>query len=664
MANKMKEDEKNEKVIRGLLKLPANRRCINCNNLGPQYVCTNFWTFICTNCSGVHREFTHRVKSVSMAKFTSQEVSALQEGGNEHAREIYFKEWDPHRHSFPDSSNIDRLRDFIKHAYVDRRFTGERNVDRSPRTKGVREDYNENRKVELYCGGSRSPSYDLGRKWRHSSGEQNPGYDRSDHKRSSARFEVVDDRHRDDKFGNGNQNRRFEGHRFPDAPKAEGRSPNHQKDISLTNSLMVHPVKDVLDDDMPALQVGDPPKSDGAKAPRNSAQTQRTSLSSSTGCSDGNAAQLKRVNSGSLIAFSTEPEPAVVEAPQQADPQQQTPASAGGRDWASFGAADQQKTPQVAANANSLESALAQLSIPESAPVGIMSTLPVSGVDSSPKTQDGGQLPNQSINQQQQPLLFPVAGSQSINQPSSLSAVESLNNQTWTSPAPNVLGSLSVPAGTTPGHLFQIVTKQPQEASIGVSSEPSSADSKTSGRKELPEDLFTALYSSAPLSASGWQRGPHPVIGYGMIYPTGMTVPSYPQSAKSANPFDLTNEPAPLDAPMLPSMVSLQGSVPNMIAPRNLLRSCSFGAPSPRHMPSQQPSYLSSASPSPYMMQQVPSDMPHHIPTNMVPLVHQGIVGLGSNGSAFGSIGMDHHSAGQYSQPNTPNSAPGGNPFG
>lgn len=29
------------------------------------------------------REFTHRVKSVSMAKFTSQEVNALQEGGNQ-----------------------------------------------------------------------------------------------------------------------------------------------------------------------------------------------------------------------------------------------------------------------------------------------------------------------------------------------------------------------------------------------------------------------------------------------------------------------------------------------------------------------------------------------------------------------------------------------------
>ncbi|KAJ0985305.1 hypothetical protein J5N97_003661 [Dioscorea zingiberensis] len=78
-----KEEEKNEKIIRGLMKLPPNRKCINCNSLGPQYVCTNFWTFVCIACSGIHREFTHRVKSVSMAKFTKQEVEALQNGGNQ-----------------------------------------------------------------------------------------------------------------------------------------------------------------------------------------------------------------------------------------------------------------------------------------------------------------------------------------------------------------------------------------------------------------------------------------------------------------------------------------------------------------------------------------------------------------------------------------------------
>ncbi|KAF7801418.1 putative ADP-ribosylation factor GTPase-activating protein AGD14 isoform X1 [Senna tora] len=98
-----KEDERNEKIIRGLMKLPPNRRCINCNSLGPQYVCTNFWTFVCMTCSGIHREFTHRVKSVSMAKFTSQEVEALQNGGNQRARDIYLKDWDFQRQRLPDS---------------------------------------------------------------------------------------------------------------------------------------------------------------------------------------------------------------------------------------------------------------------------------------------------------------------------------------------------------------------------------------------------------------------------------------------------------------------------------------------------------------------------------------------------------------------------------
>lgn len=33
MASRIKEDEKNERTIRSLLKLPDNRRCINCNSL-------------------------------------------------------------------------------------------------------------------------------------------------------------------------------------------------------------------------------------------------------------------------------------------------------------------------------------------------------------------------------------------------------------------------------------------------------------------------------------------------------------------------------------------------------------------------------------------------------------------------------------------------------
>ncbi|KAL5651608.1 hypothetical protein ACJX0J_037066, partial [Zea mays] len=69
----------------------------------------------------------------SMAKFTSQEVSALQEGGNElpnilflpAAKEIYFKHWDL-QGPVIDSSDVHRLRNFIKNVYVERRYSDQR----------------------------------------------------------------------------------------------------------------------------------------------------------------------------------------------------------------------------------------------------------------------------------------------------------------------------------------------------------------------------------------------------------------------------------------------------------------------------------------------------------------------------------------------------------
>lgn len=36
------------------------------------------------------------------------------------------------------ASNVDRLRDFIKHVYVDKRFTGEKSYDKPPRAQVVK----------------------------------------------------------------------------------------------------------------------------------------------------------------------------------------------------------------------------------------------------------------------------------------------------------------------------------------------------------------------------------------------------------------------------------------------------------------------------------------------------------------------------------------------
>ncbi|KAL6331305.1 hypothetical protein AAG906_009733 [Vitis piasezkii] len=415
MANRMKEDEKNERIIRGLLKLPENRRCINCNSLGPQYVCTNFWTFVCTTCSGIHREFTHRVKSVSMAKFTSQEVSSLQRGGNERVKEFYFKEWDPQRHSFPDSSNIERLRDFIKHVYVDRRYSGERSFDKPPRVKmGDKEEPYENRKMDNYQGGSRSPPYEDSYDRRYSDqrspggrsddknfrygydGRRSPGSDlenrQGDYRRSPVRPEIVNDWRREDRFGNGRKSGR--------ETNLEGRSPDHQKDLDASSPPMVRPVREILGDNVSPLRVIEPPKANGGRVGDGFARTQRTASSSSLGSSNGNPGELKRENSGILIDFDADPEPPVAATvPQTQQPPVQTiaqPISSSNDNWASFDFATEAKVSQAPSNVNALETVLSQLSVPASVPghgsgvpnsggaptavpVGNVSVLPMSG---------------------------------------------------------------------------------------------------------------------------------------------------------------------------------------------------------------------------------------------------------------------------------------------
>uniref|UniRef100_A0A0A9DB93 Arf-GAP domain-containing protein n=1 Tax=Arundo donax TaxID=35708 RepID=A0A0A9DB93_ARUDO len=160
-AASRKEEERNERIVRGLLKLPPNRRCVNCNGLGPQYVCTSFWTFVCISCSGIHREFTHRVKSVSMSTFSTQEVEALQKGGNQRARESFLKDFDTQKTRLPDSSNIDSLREFIKAVYVERRYSGGRFSERPPRDKQSQKAHEEeHRKASSYHSFSQSPPYD------------------------------------------------------------------------------------------------------------------------------------------------------------------------------------------------------------------------------------------------------------------------------------------------------------------------------------------------------------------------------------------------------------------------------------------------------------------------------------------------------------------------
>ncbi|XP_068647154.1 probable ADP-ribosylation factor GTPase-activating protein AGD14 isoform X2 [Aristolochia californica] len=706
MASRMKEDEKNEKIIRGLLKLPANRRCINCNSLGPQYVCTNFWTFVCTTCSGIHREFTHRVKSISMAKFTTQEVGALQAGGNESAKETFFKEWDPQCHYLPDSSNIERLRDFIKHVYVDRRYTGERGAERPPRVRmGDREDsYGDIRRFDTFRGASRSPQYEETYERRYSDRNRygyeerrSPGYDQ-EYQRSPVRFEIVDDRVRDDRFRNGPQNRRFEDRQFPDgSPKSDVRSPNHQKERDLPSPPLVRPVRDILGEDVPPLRVGEPPKANGGRVSDGPART-KTASSSSLGSTEGNPVKLKRVNLGSLIDFNADPETPAATAPmndlfsgQPAQQQSAAPqSSSDGSNWASFGLNTEDKAAVAPSNSsNTLESQLSHLSAPVPGPVSpisvdgvaqkvppntsntlesLFSQLSAPAAPAAPAPPPVGQMPSLPM-QQQQPSLFPAADGQSAfrqftpaagdptNQLFTTPAGGAPGNQHWTAPlASSALGPAVVPP---PGQASLGAPKQFQGTSVVQSQPAAPTEEKASGRKALPEDLFTFSYAPSHVPIQRWAIVPPNAMGYGMQYPAAMlqTMATFPQPSKSTNPFDLSTDPAPAQAPTFPSMAPLQGALPNIAAPSPILSTSSFGTPSPQWVTSQSPSYQSVVLPGAYMVQQTPSNMSH--------LGLPGVGGFGSGGTAIGTAGVGLQAATGFQQPSTPNSFPlGGNPFG
>ncbi|PRP89695.1 ArfGAP with FG repeats 2-like [Planoprotostelium fungivorum] len=121
-----KQEEKNMKAIRDLMQQPDNKKCADCNTKGPVYVSTNFNTFICTNCSGIHRENNFRVKSVSMATFKPEEVKALQQGGNRLSNGKYLAKWSAKDGNEPDSTwDVDQMRAFIKKKYVEKRWLGE-----------------------------------------------------------------------------------------------------------------------------------------------------------------------------------------------------------------------------------------------------------------------------------------------------------------------------------------------------------------------------------------------------------------------------------------------------------------------------------------------------------------------------------------------------------
>ncbi|CAI0444609.1 unnamed protein product [Linum tenue] len=769
MVKKEKEEDKIEKTIRGLLKLPENRRCINCSSLGPQYVCTTFLTFVCTNCSGVHREFTHRVKSVSMAKFSYEEVSALQAGGNERAREIYFKDWNEHRNSYPDGSNLHKLRDFIKHVYVERKYTGERSNEklRKLRLADNDERYDGRKGGGIYYGRSpsyamarssalgmtrspsyevtrspgyevtRSPSFDNRRNGRDRYGPsrwssersfkyyydemRSPSYTPESSryggglKKSPVRFEVVDDRFRDNESRSGQSSNSSRLSYKESRSECRSRSPDSEKTIDGSKSAVVPPTQTV-----PPVNVGKQSRiSEGKEADQasklNSLLMQKAFISIATPSAikaptDNTIAEAKSQTLESLIDLdndSMSPKVVVVAPPPQATEAQPSVNSS----IESF-----VKKEPLAPKPNSVEFLLFELSTPSVTPsaanVSERDTTPpltisegsiaALGASSDGSTSMGvsakcDHLGSSTIESAQNLLADNVstAGSSdkmslvpydvpkraSLAEPyrQSLSLFDAFGGSLFPSAAnlpvqpssgggaseatPDFFQESSFTANN--GDKVKYQEKADNIPSLTVGSTESGQTTSAFVAQTNNQDLFASSFMPTTGPSPSWKYGSSPYdMGFGtQYYHNPMQVMAYPNPVKSTNPFDDNSQ---RQAHPYPAMGNFGGAPPPNVQHRPILfPSSSTGhissamIPDSSRIPSQSFPFESTISSGPYVE--------HQVLMNLSPFRQQG-GSFGIDEDAFSSLNMvqQQRPDGENSFHVRQNSLPsrGGNPFG
>merc|ERR1719401_3378793 len=104
---------------------PVNKKCADCTERGPTYICLDFHTLVCQTCSGIHREFGHKIKGISLSEWSIAEVSSIEAGGNGRAADRWLGRWKADEFPEPDGSDPERTREYIRAKYVEKRWWSE-----------------------------------------------------------------------------------------------------------------------------------------------------------------------------------------------------------------------------------------------------------------------------------------------------------------------------------------------------------------------------------------------------------------------------------------------------------------------------------------------------------------------------------------------------------
>jgi len=145
-TNQDADQKEYQKLLAGLLDLPENKFCADCGAKGPRWVglleSGSLGAFICIKCSGIHRSLgVHLsfVRSVTLDKWTAEQVRSMQAGGNKKINEIFEANLPP---AFvrPNDSDTYALEQFIRAKYERKLYRKKDSKEGQPPGKQRQED--------------------------------------------------------------------------------------------------------------------------------------------------------------------------------------------------------------------------------------------------------------------------------------------------------------------------------------------------------------------------------------------------------------------------------------------------------------------------------------------------------------------------------------------
>jgi hypothetical protein len=105
--------------------MPGNNVCCDCYATSPEWAVINLGTFICIDCSGIHRSLgvqISKVRSLTLDRWEQQHINKMREVGNAQINQIFEYSVPPYRSKPSANATLEERRYWIHSKYVKRSF--------------------------------------------------------------------------------------------------------------------------------------------------------------------------------------------------------------------------------------------------------------------------------------------------------------------------------------------------------------------------------------------------------------------------------------------------------------------------------------------------------------------------------------------------------------